>query len=70
MQFPLSFTKKMVAARHNLSLFQHHDGVTNTAKNHVVEDYGECMHKSLQYMQNFMAKFVQSLIEDRFDKGE
>uniref|UniRef100_A0A0D6QZR4 Alpha-mannosidase 2 n=1 Tax=Araucaria cunninghamii TaxID=56994 RepID=A0A0D6QZR4_ARACU len=69
-QFPLPFAEKLIAARRNLALFQHHDGVTGTAKNHVVSDYGTRMHNSLQDLQNIMAKCVQALLEDGFDKGE
>ncbi|OVA16242.1 Glycoside hydrolase family 38 [Macleaya cordata] len=69
-KFPTSFSYKFTAAKRNLALFQHHDGVTGTAKDHVVEDYGTRMHASLQDLQVFMSKAVEFLLGIRHEKLE
>ena len=63
------FAYKMTAARRNLALFQHHDGVTGTAKDHVVWDYGTRMHTSLQDLQIFMSKAIEVLLGIHHDKS-
>ncbi|KAL9275061.1 Alpha-mannosidase 2-like protein [Drosera capensis] len=65
-----SFAYKLAAARRNLALFQHHDGVTGTAKDHVVQDYGSRMHTSLQDLQIFMSKTIEVLLGIRTEKSE
>ncbi|XP_050222863.1 alpha-mannosidase 2 [Mercurialis annua] len=64
------FGFKLTAARRNLALFQHHDGVTGTAKDHVVRDYGLRMHTSLRDLQIFMAKAVEVLLGIRHEKSD
>ncbi|KAK4487386.1 hypothetical protein RD792_005986 [Penstemon davidsonii] len=69
-KLPTGFSYKLTAARRNLALFQHHDGVTGTAKDHVVEDYGTRMHMSLQDLQIFMSKAIEVLLGIRHEKND
>ncbi|PUZ61565.1 hypothetical protein GQ55_4G286400 [Panicum hallii var. hallii] len=69
-KLPISFSYKLTAARRNLALFQHHDGVTGTAKDHVVVDYGTRMHTSLQDLQLFMSRAVEVLLGDFHDRSD
>lgn len=48
-------------ARQNLALFQHHDGITGTSRDYVMEDYGRRMGHSLATMRELTAKWVQYL---------
>ncbi|GLU02006.1 hypothetical protein SLE2022_192790 [Rubroshorea leprosula] len=69
-KLPTGFAYKLTAARRNLALFQHHDGVTGTAKDHVVRDYGTRMHTSLQDLQIFMSKAIEVLLGIRHEKSD
>ena len=52
----------LVIARQNLALFQHHDGVTGTAKDHVVVDYAERMVESIHKLQTVMSQSAYYLL--------
>lgn len=67
--FPLPFSEKLIAARRTLALFQHHDGITGTAKDHVVVDYAERMHTALLDLQGFMAQSMGVLLGESFTEG-
>ncbi|KAG4182108.1 hypothetical protein ERO13_A09G024200v2 [Gossypium hirsutum] len=69
-KLPTMYAYKLTAARRNLALFQHHDGVTGTAENHVVLDYGTRMHTSLQDLQIFMSKAIEVLLGLRQEKSD
>lgn len=46
-------------SRQALSLFQHHDGVTGTAKDHVVRDYAARIHKAIRQVQETVMEKLQ-----------
>ncbi|KAI6186000.1 Glycoside hydrolase and Glycosyl hydrolases 38 domain containing protein [Aphelenchoides besseyi] len=53
---------RLVKARRSLALFQHHDGVTGTAKPHVVIDYGQKMLTSINDSVSVAAKSAAFLL--------
>ncbi|XP_051140278.1 alpha-mannosidase 2-like isoform X2 [Andrographis paniculata] len=67
-KFLTSFSYKLISARRNLALFQNHDGITGTARNHVVEDYGKRLHIALEDLQIFLSKAFEVLLGIRHDK--
>lgn len=52
----------LVQARRNLALFQHHDGITGTAKDNVVVDYGRRMLNSIQWSKDVIAASLQFML--------
>ncbi|KAL3914070.1 MAG: hypothetical protein SGILL_006248 [Bacillariaceae sp.] len=56
---------EMQDPRRALSLFQHHDGVTGTAKDHVVEDYAKRIHTAIGSVQEWMIKHMFKTEESR-----
>ena len=54
--------KELQGPRRALSLFQHHDGVTGTAKTNVVKDYAKRIDKAIHEAQNWI---LQHLVSDR-----
>ncbi|KAF5292288.1 hypothetical protein FQA39_LY03322 [Lamprigera yunnana] len=49
-------------ARRALALFQHHDGITGTAKDHVVVDYGKRMLGAIRDTQNILQHCANLLL--------
>ena len=53
---------QLVKARRNLGVFQHHDGVTGTSKDHVVNDYGLKLQTAITSSQTIMEQSAAYLI--------
>lgn len=53
---------KLVSARRSLGLFQHHDGITGTAKDFVVEDYGVKLLKGINNMKQVIKDSAEFLL--------
>ncbi|XP_068208106.1 alpha-mannosidase 2x-like isoform X1 [Palaemon carinicauda] len=67
-----SLMDHLVSARRHLALFQHHDGITGTAKDHVVVDYAKKMLEALHNCQHVIQQTAHYLlnIEQRSYSGD
>lgn len=54
--------QRLVGARRNLGLYQHHDGITGTAKDFVVADYGERMLKGVMDCKSIIVESASLLM--------
>lgn len=49
-------------ARRSLSLFQHHDGITGTARDNVMEDYAQKMIDAINYSKHIIQQLSHYLL--------
>uniref|UniRef100_A0A1B6CBG0 Alpha-mannosidase n=1 Tax=Clastoptera arizonana TaxID=38151 RepID=A0A1B6CBG0_9HEMI len=54
--------KRIFNARSSLSLFQHHDGITGTAKDHVVQDYAYKLLAAIRDCQHIIQQSAHFLL--------
>ena len=52
-------------SRRALGVFQHHDGITGTAKDHVVIDYGSKLFGAISGLQQLSSELVSELLQDK-----
>ncbi|XP_015513287.2 alpha-mannosidase 2 [Neodiprion lecontei] len=56
-----TYFEKLVKARRNLGLFQHHDAITGTSKSFVMKDYALKLFESISDMTSLQSFVIQSL---------
>ncbi|OQR72438.1 alpha-mannosidase 2x-like [Tropilaelaps mercedesae] len=57
-----SVAEQLARARKGLSLFQHHDGITGTAKTHVMQDYGAKLSLALTSAMHVIRAAVEHML--------
>jgi alpha-mannosidase II len=63
--FPSTILMKfIVGSRRNLGLFQHHDGITGTAKDFVVADYGAKMLRAIKDTKDVIRRSAHYLLTE------
>lgn len=62
--------KKLLTARRNLGLFQHHDGITGTSKTPVVKDYAMKLYKSIENCIEIIEKTAGYLMKNENQNKE
>lgn len=57
--------EKMIIARRNLGLFQHHDAITGTSKAMVMRDYGARLFESIRDSVQLQETTIESLMQSK-----
>uniref|UniRef100_A0A6B2E8D7 Alpha-mannosidase n=1 Tax=Phlebotomus kandelakii TaxID=1109342 RepID=A0A6B2E8D7_9DIPT len=55
--------EKIIHARRNLGLFQHHDAITGTSKSNVMRDYGTRIFTSIQDATKLQQSTIETLLQ-------
>lgn len=62
--------EKMIIARRNLGLFQHHDAITGTSKAMVMRDYGSRLFESIRDAVQLQETTIEMLMQTKSSAGK